>query len=308
MKTSLVLMAAGMGSRYGGNKQIDGLGPHNEILMEYAVYDALKAGFDKIVFIIKPDMKELMDSFCRGKIANKKTSKGVPVEVEYVFQDFSSIPGFYSIPEGRTKPFGTAHAVLCARSAVHEPFCVINADDFYGADAMQKMHDSLLSLPAEGAASMVAYTLKKTVSKNGSVSRGICKVSGGKLSTVTETYKITVFPDGSIRDVDKDENGTLLDPDSLVSMNLWGFTPWIFGELETHFHEFLRTLPADELKKECVLPGVIDAGIRAGQLEVTVLSTDSEWFGVTYREDRPVVADALCRLHDSGVYPENLWN
>lgn len=308
MKTTLLLMAAGMGSRYGGSKQTDGLGPHGEILMEYAVYDAIRAGFDRVVFIIKPDMVGLMDSFCRGKIAAQKTLGGGTVEVEYVFQDFSSLPDFFTVPEGRTKPFGTAHAVLCARDAVHEPFAVINADDFYGADAMEKMHGALLSLPAEGEAAMVAYTLKNTVSKNGSVSRGICSVTEGqKLAAVTETYKITLRPDGSIFDAADSGEEVPLDPDAPVSMNLWGFTPWIFGELERYFYDFLRGLSPDEQKRECVLPGMVDAGIRAGKLDVSVLRTGSEWFGVTYREDKASVSAALRALHESGRYPENLW-
>ncbi|MBO4831998.1 MAG: hypothetical protein J5569_06005 [Oscillospiraceae bacterium] len=306
MKTTLLLMAAGMGSRYGGSKQTDGLGPHGEILMEYAVYDAIRAGFDRIVFIIKPDMVELMDSFCKGRIDARKTRTGENVEVEYVFQDFSSLPGSFSVPEGRTKPYGTAHAVLCAKDAVHEPFAVINADDFYGADAMRKMHGALVSLPSEGRAAMVAYTLGNTVSKNGSVSRGICSVRDGKLDAVTETYKITVRPDGTIFD-DAEGGEVPLDPDALVSMNLWGFTPWIFGELEKYFRDFLSGLAPDEMKKECVLPGMVDSCIKSGRLDVSVLSTDSEWFGVTYREDRQFVSDSLKKMHALRRYPGSLW-
>lgn len=301
-------MAAGMGSRYGGNKQTDGLGPHGEILMEYAVFDALRAGFDKFVFIIKPEMTELMDSFCRDRIAKKKTLSGELAEVKYVFQDFSSVPEFFTVPEGRTKPFGTAHAVLCARYAVNEPFAVINADDYYGADAMIKMHDALTALPEAGMAAMVAYTLKRTVSKNGSVSRGICETSDGFLSKVTETYKITVFPDGTIRDVSSENSAeTVLEPDSLVSMNLWGFAPSVFSELDEYFNDFLHALPKDDIKSECVLPGMVDDRIRSGKLRVSVLSTDSDWFGVTYREDREYVSSSLRKLHEQGEYPENLW-
>ena len=183
MKVSLVIMAAGLGSRYGGSKQIDGIGPHNEILMEYGIYDALRAGFNKVVFIIKPDMAELMDRLCGDYLREMTALDGNPLEVEYVFQDFSSVPDFYEIPEERTKPFGTVHALLCAADAVKEPFCVINADDYYGADAYRTMYDTLLQLPAEGKAAMVGYLLKNTASLHGTVSRGVCEVEGDQYNS-----------------------------------------------------------------------------------------------------------------------------
>ena len=182
MKTTLVIMAAGLGSRYGGNKQTDGVGPNGEILMEYGVYDAVRAGFDKIVFIIKPDMLELMKRLCGDMASRLRTPEGRPVEVCYAFQDFSSLPDFYRIPEERTKPFGTAHAVLCTREFVHEPFCVINADDFYGADAYRTIYEELQRLPERGAATMVGYLLKNTVTKYGTVSRGVCRTQNGYLA------------------------------------------------------------------------------------------------------------------------------
>ena len=179
MKTTLVIMAAGLGSRYGGNKQTDGVGPNGEILMENGVYDAVRAGFDKIGVIIKPDMLALMKRLCGDMASRLRTPEGQPVEVCYAFQDFSSLPDFYHIPEGRTKPFGTTHAVLCTREFVHEPFCVINADDYYGADAYRTIYEELQRLPERGAATMVGYLLKNTVTKYGTVSRGVCRAQDG---------------------------------------------------------------------------------------------------------------------------------
>ena len=224
-KTTLLIMAAGLGSRYGGNKQIDGIGPHGEILMQYSIYDAIQAGFNKLVFVIKPEHRSVVERFC-------KDIRGV--EIAFVYQDFSSIPAFYPIPEERVKPFGTVHAVLCAADAIHEPFAVLNADDFYGADAFRVMHDALVEL-REGEGAMVAYRLKNTVSRNGAVTRGVCSMEQGRLTKVTETYRITVDADGTIKDADSG----LLDGDCPVSMNMWGFTPQIFDGMSKHFESFL---------------------------------------------------------------------
>ena len=306
MKAALVIMAAGMGSRYGGNKQVDGIGPGGEILMEYSIYDAIRAGFTKVVFIIKPDMKELMENLCGRRVANMTAADGSKVEVCYAFQDFSSIPKFYSIPAERTKPFGTAHAVLCARSLLHEPFIVINADDYYGVDAFRVIYGELGKLKAEGEGTMVGYRLDKTVSEHGSVTRGVCHVTDGRLDKIVETFKLTVFPDGTIRDVDKNQKGDVYPPETPVSMNFWGFTPWIFTKLEEYFYAFLRALPEGELKKECLLPGLVGDLIARGELRVSVLHSDAKWFGMTYHEDREMVAAALRKLHEAGVYPPTL--
>ena len=306
MKAALVIMAAGMGSRYGGNKQVDGIGPGGEILMEYSIYDAVRAGFTKVVFIIKPDMKELMENLCGRRVANMTAADGSKVEVCYAFQDFSSIPEFYSIPAERTKPFGTAHAVLCARDLLHEPFIVINADDYYGVDAFRVIYEELGRLKAEGEGTMVGYRLDRTVSEHGSVTRGVCHVTDGQLDKIVETFKLTVFPDGTIRDVDKNPKGDVYPPETPVSMNFWGFTPWIFTKLEEYFHAFLRALPKGELKKECLLPGLVGDLIERGELHVSVLHSDAKWFGMTYHEDREMVAAALRRLHEAGVYPPTL--
>ena len=235
MGATLLIMAAGMGSRYGGNKQVDGLGPNGEILMEYSIYDAIRAGFDKVVFVIKPGMKETLAAICGDRIAKK-------VKVDYAFQDFSSVPSFYHIPEERTKPFGTVHAVLVARDYIDQPFAVINADDYYGVSAFSTIYEKLQTLAPEGEATMVGYQLQNTVSKNGTVSRGVCHAVNGNLDKVVETLKIKLCENGEIRDIGAGEPGELLDPLAPVSMNFWGFTPWIFGKLEEYFATFLKGL------------------------------------------------------------------
>ena len=229
-----------------------------------------------------------------------------PGEVCYAYQDFSSVPAFYSIPTERTKPFGTGHAGLCARSCVGEPFIVINADDYYGVDAFRVIYEELGRLEAEGEATMVGYRLDKTVSEHGSVTRGVCHVTDGELDRVVETFKLTVFPDGTIRDVDKNPEGDVYAPDTPVSMNFWGFTPWIFTKLEEYFNAFLRALPTGELKKECLLPSMVGELIEKGELRVSVLHSDAKWFGMTYHEDKDAVAAALRALHDAGEYPPPL--
>ena len=303
MKVSLVIMAAGLGSRYGGSKQVDGIGPHHEILMEYSIYDALRAGFNKIVFIIKPEMEEMMHRLCGDYLAKKTARDGSPVEVAYAFQDFSSVPDFYTIPAERTKPFGTVHALLCAADVVHEPCCVINADDYYGIDAYQTIYNELVKLPETGRATMVGYLLKNTASLHGTVSRGICTVADGKLKTVREALKVQLYADGTLKDLSEDRP---LDPDTVVSMNFWGFTPSIFPELRTYFENFLRSEAGDNIKAECLLPVMVDSQMQAGKLEVSVLKSADRWFGMTYQQDREVVAEELKKLHQMGAYPEDL--
>ena len=306
MKAALVIMAAGMGSRYGGNKQVDGLGPNGEILMEYSIYDAIRAGFNKIVFIIKPDMKELMEDLCGRRIARMKAKDGSPVEVAYAFQDFSSVPSWYKIPAERVKPFGTAHALLCARDVVHEPFAVINADDYYGVDAFPTVYNELCALSEAGEATMVGYRVDKTVSENGTVTRGVCHTENGKLTHIVETFKIKLYPNGDIRDVENGEDSPLIPPETPVSMNFWGFTPWIFDKLEAFFTAFLKGLAPDNAKGEALLPTMVGELIDRGELSVSVLHSDARWFGVTYKEDKPSVQAELKKLHDTGVYPKSL--
>ena len=304
MHISLVIMAAGLGSRYGGSKQVDGIGPNREILMEYSIHDALRAGFDKVVFIIKPEMQEMMDGLV-GYLEQKKTADGRPVEVAFVYQDFTSVPSFYHIPEERTKPFGTVHALLCAEPAVDGPFCVINADDYYGVDAYRTIYEELGKLAPSGESTMVGYLLKNTASLHGTVSRGVCKVKDGKLDSIQETLKIQLYPDGHLTDLD---TNTDLDPETVVSMNFWGFMPSIFPALRAYFEAFLRGLPDDAVKAECLLPVMVGEELKAGRMTVSVLSSKDKWFGMTYHEDRALVAEDLKKLHEAGVYPPSLRN
>ncbi len=298
MHTTLLIMAAGMGSRFGGNKQTARLGPSGELLLHYSMYDAARAGFDKVVFVIKRAMEEEFRSLVED---------GIPqgMEVHYAFQEFDNLPGGFTPPEGRTKPYGTVHAVLAAKEFIHEPFAVINADDYYGQDAFFTMAESLRGMQGqEKAASMVAYCLKNTVSENGSVTRGVCeKDAQGNLAKVTETYGIKPFPDGTIRDVHDDENGVILDPDALVSMNFWGLTPWFFQAAEKDLIAFLHSEGGDPLKKECVLPQEIDHLMHTDGLTVEVLQTEAVWFGVTYLADKEYVQGELRKLHAQGAYP-----
>ena len=302
MKAALVIMAAGLGSRYGGNKQVDGVGPNGEILMEYSIYDAIRAGFTKIVFVIKPGMEEMMRRICGDYVARRTAADGSVVEVCYAVQDFTGLPAFYHLPAQREKPFGTEHAVLCARPYVNEPFCVINADDYYGVDAYRKIYQALQRLPEQGNAAMVGYLLKNTVSERGTVSRGVCRVEDGRLLGIKETLKIRLEPDGTIAD----EAEGVLPADAVVSMNFWGFAPSFFRELEMFFYDFLRYEAGDNIKAECMLPSLVGKLIGEGKLKVSVLQSADRWFGMTYHEDRQAVAEELKRLHACGVYPETL--
>ena len=303
MKLSLVIMAAGLGSRYGGSKQVDGVGPHNEILMEYGIYDALRAGFSKVVFIIKPDMVELMDRLCGDYLRTMTAADGSAVEVVYAFQDYTSLPAWYTVPPERTKPYGTVHALLCAKDAVQEPCCVINADDYYGPHAYEQMAEALQTLSRADEAVMVGYLLKNTASIHGTVSRGVCVVENGVLAQVHETKKIQLYPDGTLKDLEKD---VLLDGESVVSMNFWGFMPSIFATLKAYFDYFLRELAGEDVKAECLLPVMVDYEMKRGALEVSVLQSVDKWFGMTYQEDRVIVAEELKQLHAQGQYPESL--
>jgi hypothetical protein len=294
-------MAAGMGSRYGGDKQIDGMGPHNEILLEYSVYDALEAGFNKVVFVIKRDFEARIRELIGDHLSRR-------AKVEYVYQDFSSLPSWYHVPAKRTRPFGTVHAVLCAKDVIHEPFVVINADDYYGREPYRDILSHIHALKPEKEACMVCYRLKNTVSEYGYVTRGVCRTDDkGKLAHLTETYKIQKFPDGSIRDTNTDPKGIVLDPDSLVSMNLFGFTPWLLEAAEKRFDAFLKGLQPDELHAEYVLPTLADHMMQHDGLTVDVLTTHTAWFGITYQADKPFVQRQLKKMHLSGFYPETLF-
>ena len=301
MNTTLLIMAAGLGSRYGGNKQVDRIGPNGEILMEYSIFDAVEAGFDKVVFVIRRSMDEMFRELIGNKIAQK-------VKVCYAYQEFDSLPGGFVPPAERTKPYGTVHAVMCAKDLIHEPFAVINADDYYGKEAFKAMSSSLVRLRTEtDKAFMVAYYLKNTVSKHGHVTRGVCTTDeNNHLVKVTETYSILPFPDGTIRDIHDNPEGVILDPDALVSMNLWGFAPSFFDAGMVYLDNFLHDTSGDPIKKECLLPALVDTCMHTGGLQVEVLSTKAVWFGVTYKEDKEFVAAELKKLHDNGSYPPAL--
>lgn len=296
-KTTLLVLAAGMGSRYGGLKQIDPLGPHGEIIIDYSLHDAWLAGFRRVVFVIK---EELLDIF-EEKVGRRAREK---MEVAYAFQKTDSLPAGFAPPEGRVKPWGTGHAVLCARDQVPGAFGVINADDFYGRQTYQLLYDFLTKdrQPDRLDFCMVAYVLKNTLTENGTVSRGICQAEGGLLQSVTERTKIRKTPTGA----DYTEDGQQyipLDPESLVSMNVWGFGSQIFDCLDQGFRQFLSQPMADPLKAEYYLPAAVDGLIRQGRAQTHLLRTGSQWFGVTYPEDKESVRWALEQAHRQGLYP-----
>lgn len=301
-KTALVIMAAGMGSRYGGGiKQLEKVGPSGEIIMDYSIYDAKAAGFDKVVFITRRDIEKDFREIIGNRVERK-------IETEYVFQELSNLPGGYAVPAGRTKPWGTGHAVLSCLGAVKEPFAIINADDYYGREAFVKVHDFLAhaDLREKGRYCMAGFILGNTLSENGVVTRGVCSVGpDGNLEKVVETFGIG--KNGGHAE-GKDAAGTpvTLPLDSAVSMNMWGVTPDFLPELENGFTEFLKNGGASDLKSEYLLPQVIDRMIHEGRAAVKVLRTADKWFGVTYKEDKEAVVQALRALVDAGVYPESL--
>ncbi|TLD71914.1 nucleotidyltransferase [Phragmitibacter flavus] len=298
---TLLILAAGMGSRYGGLKQLDPMGPHGETVLDYSVFDALRGGFKKVVFVIRRDFEEEFKS----KVGSKFDQK---VTVEYAFQSLDDLPAGFTVPEGRVKPWGTTQAVLAAESKIDGPFAMINADDFYGRDAFAKLAANLGTLhPKDGKTqySMVGFQLRKTLSEHGSVSRGVCTSKDGKLTTVTEMTKIFKTPTGASNQEDP-QNPVELSGDELVSMNFWGFTTDLFPQLHIAFEDFLKQHGEDP-KSESYIPKVVDALIQSGQAEVEVLETTSSWFGITYPEDKNVVVESIKQLTDNGEYPSPLW-
>ncbi len=301
MKPTLLVLAAGMGSRYGSLKQIDPVGPSGETIIDYSIYDAIRAGFGKVVFIIRKsfeeDFKEIFISKLQPHIA-----------VEYVFQEIENIPEGLAVPAGRTKPWGTAHAILMAKDVINEPFAVINGDDFYGAGAFITMSDYLVALNEDQQTqySLVGYQVGNTISEHGTVSRGICIADQDDfLQSVTERTNIQ-FTRGGIAYTDADGAFVFLKPETLVSMNFWGFTPQYFKQTENMFIDFVHA-NSDSLKAEFYIPTAIDKLINNSQAKVKVLKSNARWFGVTYKEDKPIVIEKLNQLIKSGIYPAKLW-
>ncbi|QNK62264.1 nucleotidyltransferase [Pedobacter sp. PAMC26386] len=299
MKPTLLILAAGMASRYGSMKQIDGFGPNGETIIDYSIYDAIKAGFGKVVFIIKEEYVENFKAIFDAKLNGK-------IETDYVFQNFDLKQYGIDIEIERSKPWGTAHAVLAARNAIKEPFCVINADDFYGLDAYEKMVKFLTTEVSGSNYSMIGYEIGKTLSDYGSVSRGVCKVSAdGYLEEVIERTK--VLRDGEAIVYEEDEKQYPLSLDTRVSMNFWGFTPEMFKISEELFRDFAHA-NKDNPKAEFFIPLVADSLLSSETADFKVVPTDSKWFGVTYKEDKPIVQACIDQLVKDGVYPENLWD
>jgi len=296
-KPTLLILAAGMGSRYGGLKQIDPVGPAGETIIDYSIYDALRAGFGKLVFVIRHDFEQAFKETVGARFEQR-------VPVEYVFQELDKLPPGFSVPAGRTKPWGTTHAILQAENAIREPFAAINADDFYGRQAYQVLARHLTSGTADYA--MVGFILRNTLSEFGSVARGVSRVDGNNyLTSIVEMLKIE--PDGGgAKDTGADGKIIKLTGDEAVSMNFWGFTPAVFAQLRTQFTEFLKKSGREE-KSECYIPATVGELVTAVQAKVKVLRTNDSWFGVTYREDRPRVVESIRKLIARGDYPEKLW-
>lgn len=303
-KTSLVIMAAGIGSRFGGGiKQLEPVGPKGEIIMDYSVHDAIRAGFDKIVFIIRRDIEKDFREVIGDRIERICAKKGV--EVAYAFQSLDAVPEGVKVPEGRTKPWGTGQAVLSCKGIVKEPFVVINADDYYGKEAFKKLHDYLLDYTPEKPTDfcMAGFILKNTLSENGGVTRGICKADAdGFLTEVVETYEIVKTADGA------ESEGKKIDLNSHVSMNMWGFTPEFIDILEKGFVEFFKTVPGNPLKAEYLIPIYIGELLKDRKVSVKVLETADKWFGVTYKEDKPLVVESFKKLIADGVYSDDLYS
>ncbi len=305
-KTALVVMAAGMGSRYGGLKQIDPVGPNGEIILDYSVFDAAEAGFDKVVFVIKREIEEDFRKITDGRYDGK-------IEVDYAFQNIADLPEGFSVPEGRVKPWGTGQAVLSCKRLIDGPFAVINADDYYGKETFRLVHDELVREKpcSDGKYSfcMVGFKIENTLTENGTVARGVCQTDEeGRLTDIVERTKIAIN-DGKIQYTENDgESWTDISEGTTVSMNCWGFTPGMMKELEERFSAFLeKGIKENPLKCEYYLPFVVDGLLKEGKAEVKVLETKEKWYGVTYKEDRELVVSALGKKSKDGTYPEKLW-
>lgn len=297
----LVIMAAGMGSRFGGIKQLEPVGPSGEIIMDYSIYDAIKAGYKKVVFIIRKDLEKDFKEVIGNRLAKH-------IEVEYVFQELDNLPEGFSLPEGRTKPWGTGQAIMSCIGKIDAPFTVINADDYYGKEGFRIINE-FLNNPSQSDKKyhfcMAGFSLGNTLSENGTVTRGVCSVKDGVLEKVTETHEIRPAGDKAIATEDGQDIELALD--CPVSMNMWGFTPDFLDELQSRFVSFLENVKEGDLKAEYLLPTIVDDLIKEGKAEVTVLNTNDKWFGVTYKEDKEVVVESFQKLVDEGVYPARLF-
>ena len=296
-KPTLLVLAAGMGSRYGGLKQIDPVGPNGETIIDYSIYDALRAGFGKLVFIIRKDIEAAFREHVGSRFEKR-------MAVDYSFQELDDLPPSFTVPVGRTKPWGTTQAILAGAGQVHEPFAAINADDFYGAESFRVLAGHLTSGSPDYA--MVGFILRNTLSEFGTVARGVCQVvDGGYLKNVVEYTAIERDSEG-VKNTDAAGNVTRLTGNEPVSLNFWGFTPGVFDQLRENFEMFLR-LHSSDLKRECLIPTTVNELVTAGKARVKVLPAEGSWFGVTYREDRPRVIENIRRLVADGLYPERLW-
>ena len=295
MKPTLVILAAGLGSRYKGLKQLDAVGPSGETIMDYSIYDASQAGFGKVVFIIREETRDILDEHIASGFGDK-------IETAFAYQKLDALPKPYAPPDERIKPWGTGHATLLTRDLVSEPFAVINADDFYGRPAFDALGAYLSSVdPHSSDFSLVGFRLKDTMSENGSVARGICSLdSNSFLTGLVETRNIHQTTEGILSDTGS------LTGDETASMNLWGFTPSLFQHLESGFEKFLEA-NCDDLTSEYFLPEVVSALIRDNLATAEVLNVDSPWLGMTYREDRPILVREIQKMIDAGIYPDNLW-
>jgi hypothetical protein len=300
MKPTLLILAAGMGSRYGTLKQMDAFGPNGETIIDYSLYDAINAGFGKVVFIIREYFKNDFETYFRNKLGDK-------IEMEFITQELDNLPEGFSIHPERQKPWGTAHAIWVAKDVIHEPFGVINADDYYGVESFKQLAGFLKDANNTTDYSVVAYYLRNTLSDHGTVNRGVCSVNDeGNLINVKECVKIKRDEDGLIKYPDLDHDH-ILEENTLVSMNMWGFLPSYFTHCDDLFKGFLEKHGA-ELTSEFYIPTLVDQLIKDDVLNVKVLDTESDWFGVTYKEDKPFVMEKINQLIANKVYPENLWN
>ena len=299
----LLIMAAGMGSRYGGLKQMDPVGPSGEVILDYSIFDARRAGFKRVIFLIKHEIEEDFKRIVGSRIEKY-------MEVRYAFQQVEKIPAPFAVPEGRVKPWGTGHAVLCCKELIDAPFAVINADDYYGVDAFQTAYDALTSLQDDDKAQyvMIGYKITNTLTENGHVARGVCTTDeNGRLVDINERTHIISTGDGPLYTEDMQTYHRIPD-DALVSMNMWGFTPSLLKELERAFAQFLaEEVPGNPLKAEIYLPNVVGGMLRRNEAEVRVLSSRARWYGVTYQADKPEVQKALRALAEEGLYPTPLW-